>query len=236
VRSLGCGIVAACLVALVLWPTRERAGLRGSGSTPGYVLFSPLLSGTTYLVDTSGRVVHTWWSEFAPGASVHLLENGHLLRPARDPRLPFFTGGGQGGRIQEFTWDGDLVWDFVLGTRERMPHHDVAPLPNGNVLAIAWERKSREEAIRAGRRPERIGDEGLWPDAILEIAPRPPSGGEIVWEWHVWDHLVQEQDPARSNYGEVAAPRSSRTSCRGPTACATATPSSAPGRPGTSSR
>ena len=197
--------MAACLVAAALWPTRERAGLRGGAPSPGYVLFSPLLSGTTYLIDTSGQVVHTWQSEFAPGASVHLLGNGHLLRPARDPRLPFFTGGGQGGRIQEFAWNGELVWDFVVGTRQRMPHHDVAPLPGGNVLSIVWERKTTEEAIRAGRRVELVADEGLWPDVILEIAPRPPSGGEIVWEWHVWDHLVQDHDPSRSNYGSVAS-------------------------------
>jgi hypothetical protein len=204
-RRIGYGIVVASLVGTGLCPTRERAGLRGSGASPGYVLFSPLLSGITYLIDTSGQVVHTWQSEFAPGASVHLLSNGHLLRPARDPRLPFFTGGGQGGRIQEITWNGELVWDFVAGSRERMPHHDVAPLPNGNVLAIVWERRTLEEAIRAGRRPELVTDEGLWPDCVLEIARRPPSGGEIVWEWHVWDHLVQDRDPARSNYGNVAA-------------------------------
>jgi hypothetical protein len=205
VRRVGLGIVTACLVGASLWPPRERTGLRGGAPSPGYVLFSPLLSGATYLIDTSGRVVHAWQGEFAPGASVHLLDNGHLLRPARDPSLSFFTGGGQGGRIQEFTWDGDLVWDLVLGTRERMPHHDIAPLPGGNVLAIVWERRTREEAVRAGRRPELITDEGLWPDVILEIAPRPPGGGTVVWEWHVWDHLVQELDPARSKYGRVAA-------------------------------
>ena len=204
-RRISYGIVVASLVGTSLCPTRERAGLRGSGASPGYVLFSPLLSGVTYLIDTSGRVVHIWQSEFAPGASVHLLGNGHLLRPARDPELPFFTGGGQGGRIQELTWNGELVWDFVVGSRERMPHHDVAPLPNGNVLAIVWERRTLEEAIRAGRRPELVTEEGLWPDGVLEIAPRPPSGGEIVWEWHVWDHLVQDWDPARSNHGQVAA-------------------------------
>ena len=28
--------------------------------------------------------------------------------------------------------------------------------------------------------------------------------GEIVWEWHVWDHLIQEYDPQKENYGKVA--------------------------------
>jgi hypothetical protein len=197
--------VALFLGASLGSPTRRTPVRERGASAPGYVLFSPLLSTVTYLIDKKGRVVHTWDSDFPPGASVHLLDDGRLLRPARDADLPFFSGGGQGGRIQEFTWEGKLVWDLVLGTRERMPHHDVAPTPDGNVLALVWERKSREEAIRAGNRPELVTGVGLWPDAVLEIAPEPPTGGRIVWEWHVWDHLVQDQDPARPGYGDPSA-------------------------------
>jgi hypothetical protein len=199
------GIVVALLLGVSLCSTHQGPTARGTpAAAPGYVLFSPLLSTATYLIDKQGRVVHAWDSDFAPGASVYLLDNGHLLRPARDPELPFFTGGGQGGRIQEFTWQGALVWDFVVGSRERMPHHDIMPLPNGNVLAIVWERKSRDEAIRIGRRPERVTDAGLWPDCVLEIAPRPPAGGEVVWEWHVWDHLVQDWNPECPGYGRLS--------------------------------
>ena len=201
-KRIGWGIVVAYLVGATLCGTDRQSTVYGTGAAaPGYVLFSPLLSTATYLIDKNGRVVHAWDGDFAPGASVYLLDDGHLLRPARDPDLPFFTGGGQGGRIQEFTWEGRLVWDFVLGSRERMPHHDIAPLPNGHVLAIVWERKSRAEALRLGRRPERVGEAGLWPDCVLEIVPRPPTGGEIVWEWHVWDHLIQDRDPARPGHG-----------------------------------
>ncbi len=170
-------------------------------ASPGYVLFAPILSGTTYLIDTAGKVVHTWETERAPGASVYLLDNGHLLRTARAWNVPVFKGGGQGGRIQEFTWEGDLVWDFSLATPERLLHHDIAKLPNGNVLAIAWEARSAEEARRAGRRPDLIPEKGLWPDLVMEIEPAPPAGGRIVWEWHAWDHLVQDHDPDAPNYG-----------------------------------
>jgi hypothetical protein len=170
----------------------------------GYILFSPLLSTTTYLIDRAGKVVHTWESELAPGASVYLLENGHLLRCSRQPEVPRFHGGGLGGRLQEFDWKGDLVWEWNCASGERLQHHDIAPMPNGNVLLIAWEAKTREQALLAGRRLNRVGPDGLWPESIIEVQPVRPKGGSIVWEWHLWDHLIQDFESGRSNYGKIS--------------------------------
>jgi hypothetical protein len=83
-------------------------------------------------------------------------------------------------------------------------HHDIEIMPNGNILAIAYEVKSPEEALEAGRDSHIIPKAGLWPDKIIEIKPTKPSGGEIVWEWHMWDHLVQDLDEAKQNYGVVS--------------------------------
>lgn len=185
---------------------RTQRGGRGNDLddrvAAGYVLFSPLLSTVTYLLDKRGRVVHTWESELAPGVSVYLLDNGHLLRTGRQPRVPF-RGGGQGGRLQEFDWEGKLVWDWVAATETWLQHHDIEPLPSGNVLVIVWESKSRQEAIRAGRRPTLLGPGGLWPDAVLEVAPLVPDDARVVWEWHLWDHLIQNYDPGQANYGKL---------------------------------
>jgi hypothetical protein len=137
-------------------------------------------------------------------ASVYLLGNGHLLRCARQPDAPVFDGGAQGGRIQTFSWDGELLWDFVFASEERLQHHDIEPLPNGNILLIAWEYKTREQAIQMGRYPNLVGAAGLWPDCVFEIRPHGPIGGQVVWEWHLWDHLIQDYDPRRDNYGSVA--------------------------------
>ena len=184
----------------------EPRGLRINlpQAQPGYTLFGPLLSDTTYLIDNAGQVVHTWKAELAPAGGIYLLDNGNLLRPARQPEVERFSGGGQGGRLQEFTWDGELVWDFSFTSDQHLQHHDVEVLPNGNILAIAWEHKSAEDARWAGRDPARVPEAGLWPDMIVEIEPQRPAGGRIVWEWHAWDHLVQDRDKRLPNYGVPA--------------------------------
>jgi len=175
-----------------------------AAALPGYTLFSPLLSSTTYLVDMEGQVVHTWPSRYPAGNGVYLLDNGGLLRGCRLPLGKMFAGGGIAGRVEEMDWDGDLVWEFEYATSSHWHHHDIEPLPSGNILMIAWEHKTREEALARGRDPEALDEEGLWPDHIIEIRPTPPEGAKIVWEWHVWDHLVQDRDPGLPGYGKVA--------------------------------
>jgi hypothetical protein len=176
------------------------------GSYDGYTLFAPLQYRTTYLIDNEGRLVQSWDSAYTPGNSVYLLENGNLLRTATLPRGPdaTFGTGGAGGRVEEFTWDGTLVWEFEYSGDQHLQHHDIERLPNGNVLMIAWEYKKAAEAITAGRDPDLLTDGELWPDHIIEVEPTGASGGHIVWEWHVWDHLIQDYDPTKDNYGVVA--------------------------------
>ena len=185
----------------------EPRGLRlnTAAAMPGYVLFNPLRSPTTYLVDREGRVVHTWEGEVEPGGGLYLLDNGHLLRGVREPDVAVFSGGGQAGRLQELTWDGDLVWDFTFASEKHLLHHDIAVMPNGNILAIAWERKSAEEAAQAGRLAALTPEAGLWPDMIVEFEPQPPDGARIVWEWHMWDRTIQDHNPAAENFGDPAA-------------------------------
>jgi hypothetical protein len=44
----------------------------------------------------------------------------------------------------------------------------------------------------------------MWPDFVVEIDPIRPEDGEIIWEWHVWDHLIQDVDPKMDHFGSVA--------------------------------
>ena len=145
------------------------------------------------------NVIRTWHCTSNPGFVAYLLADGSILRPCTYPGGAFY-GGGLGGRIQKYDADGDLVWDFLFSTYQYAQHHDVAGMPNGNVLLIAWERKTPQEVIAAGR-VNTYGE--MWPTAIFEVEPSGPTGGNVVWEWHLWDHLIQDADQTKENYGVV---------------------------------
>ena len=172
----------------------------------GYTLMAPKHNNVTYLIDNQGRIVNQWKSSYEPGQSAYLLPDGHLLR-AGMMKVQGGTGGGEGGRIEEYDWNGKLIWEFELATRDRQLHHDIKPLPNGHVLALMVERKSRDEAVAAGFDPDALRDDTLEADAVVEIEPTLPKGGRIVWEWHVWDHLTHGVD--RAAHPELVDPRGS---------------------------
>ncbi len=179
-----------------------------SRAAPGYTLLLPMHSGNTYLIDNAGQVVHSWNSgNYEPGRMAYLMPNGHLMRADSLPGQGPPIGGGDGGRIREYDWDGNVVWTFTYATSTYALHHDFKPLPNGNVIALLVETKTPAQMAAAGMRPDILqsGATNLYPDAVVEIEPIKPSGGRIVWEWHVWDHLVQNYDSSKSNYGTPSA-------------------------------
>ncbi|NNF76231.1 MAG: hypothetical protein HKN00_13685 [Flavobacteriaceae bacterium] len=172
-------------------------------ATPGYVMFQPSASTKTVLINLDGEVVHEWQHDLN-SMQAYLLDNGHLLSLQRDIDFPTFAAGGQAGRIREYDWDGNMLWDFEYATETELTHHDIEPLPNGNVLAISYEVIPFEEAVAAGRDPNYTAKAGIWPDKIIEIKPTKPEGGEIVWEWRMWDHIIQDNDSTKANYGVLA--------------------------------
>jgi hypothetical protein len=167
----------------------------------GRILFAPMWGFTTYVIDSTGAVNHTWSSNYIPGVAVWWVGDGSILRTLRVGGGP---GLGAGGGVQKIRWDGTVLWDYRCNTDACFSHHDVQSLPNGDVLLIAWEAKTRDEAIAAGKNPSSVTDMGMMPDQVIEIKPTGPTTGEIVWEWHVWDHLIQQYDASKENYGVVA--------------------------------
>ena len=181
---------------------RRGLTVTSDGLAEGYVLFAVPNSALVYLINRQGEVVHQWKGNYGGMArTTYLMDDGSIIQNTVDPDFPVFAGGGEAGRIQKISWDSKVVWDFEYADEEAHVHHDISAMPNGNILAIAWEAKTANEALAAGRKPELIPKAGLWPDKIIEIQPQGHRGGKIVWEWHMWDHLIQDFDSRKANYG-----------------------------------
>jgi len=170
------------------------------GLAEGYVLFAVPNSASVYLINRKGEVVHEWKGNYGV-LNAYLQDDGSLVQNASDPDFPVFAAGGECGRLQKITWDSKILWDFEYADEHAHVHHDFNVMPNGHILAIAWEAKTAQEVLAAGRNPKLIPKAGLWPDKIIEIEPIDETHGKIVWEWHIWDHLIQDYDNKKANYG-----------------------------------
>ena len=174
----------------------------------GYTLFSPLpnqnISGanTTYLIDNSENIINTWSHDCTPVTISYILPDSSIVVPCTQSEVDGLGGGGlAGGRILKLSWDGTVLWDDIFAQSHFQPHHDIEPLPNGNILFITYERKTLDEALSLGR--ESITDE-IWPSYIIELEQVGLDSSRIVWEWHLWDHTVQDIYPNLENYGSIA--------------------------------
>ena len=158
-----------------------------------------------YLFNNCGEVINEWNSTYPPGNSVYLLPNGNLLRAGRviDNSSNIFFGG-QGGVVELYNWDGDLIWSYLYNSNDFRQHHDIYPMPNGNVMILAATVMTELEAITAGRDPDLINDNRLYNERVFEVEPIGTNQGNVVWEWNVKDHLIQDFDIAKNNFGDVA--------------------------------
>lgn len=165
----------------------------------GYTLFAPTNYNHVYLIDNCGYIVNEWECGSYPNHMAYLLEDGSLLRTGTVDS-PFFDGGGTCGIIDCYSWEGDLLWAYEYHSPLYHQHHDIEPMPNGNVLFITWYKYPAAEAIANGKDPQAT-QMSVWMDHIMEY---DPVANEVVWEWRSWDHLIQDFDPTKLNYGVVA--------------------------------
>ena len=170
----------------------------------GYTLFTPMSAfdddATTYLMNNDYEFLNTWTHDQGPASMPYLLQDSSIIYPYR-VAFPTMVVGGVGGGIQKQSWDGEILWEYEFANEQYQHHHDVEPLPNGNILLIVWEKKTAQEAYNMGREIIDNPLNVMWPTALLELEP---ESGEIVWEWHIWDHTVQDIFPELPNYGVIS--------------------------------
>ena len=85
------------------------------------------------------RRVNKWTSAYKLGVG-YILPNGNLLKSGQN-------------RIELRDWDNNLLWDVDLNAFGISQHHDIEPLPNGNILVLSRDVYNSTDAINSGRDP-----------------------------------------------------------------------------------
>lgn len=173
------------------------------GVAPGYRMIAPHNTTDTLLIDTNNNVVHTWPGVNNPGNGAYLDADGNLIRTEQIVGAPPI--GGRGGGLTKVAYDGTMLWDWEFASSTGWAHHDIALLPNGNVLMIVWDRIPIADAIAAGRDPSTLQGATEWlPDSVIEVEQTGLTTANIVWRWNFMDHIIQDFDSSKANFGVVA--------------------------------
>ena len=106
----------------------------------GMTLFTPTGSGTagnntTYLINNNLEGINSWIHPRGAASIPYLLEDSTLIYPYR-VQNPSMSAGGVGGGISKYNWEGDILWSYEFANETYQHHHDIEPLPNGNILVI----------------------------------------------------------------------------------------------------
>jgi len=168
---------------------QEGVTLNTDEAQESYILYSDRF--TTYLVDNCGGIVRTWP---LGRNNVHLhpklLEDGTLIAIVEE---------GFRYMIHEYNWNGSLAKEINLNASGIILHYEVIKLDNGNYLTAGREILSEAELVDLGYTEEEA-DGYDYMDMMLELDP----SGNIVWQWNIKDHIIQDRYPDKANYGVIA--------------------------------
>lgn len=164
----------------------------------GFVVYNSINQTTARLINASGQIVHTWACPSPANYAMALRDNGNIVRGAiHSPN--FISGAAVGGKVQELNPQAQVVWEFVYSTQDHVTHHDLCLMPNGNVLLIAWVKKTLAQLQALGY----TGNTAKYPGRIIEIQPTGTTA-QVVWEWNMEDRFIQFVDPNKPNYMPIA--------------------------------
>ena len=132
-------LIGSLLISLFSFSQAPTIGLLKTdiNVTDGYTLFTPRQSNNVYLINNCGEKINEWNFEEQPGATCYLLDNGNLLRAGRDS-------------LQIRDWNNNVIWTYAATANGYLQHHDIEPLPNGNILCLLFDIYTDVELIAMG--------------------------------------------------------------------------------------
>lgn len=166
-----------------------------------YTLYATKNGTQAFLVDTANiPVTFKTWTFASTKKSVYstyLTAGDTIVRSYKPAGNTTWNTGPCHGGIQKIAWDGTVAWNYeYYAANAYCPHHDICPMPNGNVLLICYDYKTAAQASAAGSSQASV----FYSEKIIEVHPTSATTGTIVWEWKLWDHMCQNYDPSKSNY------------------------------------
>lgn len=184
-------------------PRRMHAKLRNNADRFGLKYHDPSrayqgvtlypVSGTAeiLLLTMEGKVGHKWdidadRARLLPNCNL-LVVHGSKWGAKREPWKSIRP------IVREYDWNGEAVWEYHAPD---FAHHDIRRLSNGNTIFLY--RTIVEDTTGTKIKDPILRKLPLSSDSIVEVTPT----GEVVWEWHVHDHLDWNScGRARCRYG-----------------------------------
>lgn len=172
---------AACLVATLLGGCYDYeivvSRYDPARAYNGLTYFQDVFTGALLGVDMDGEVLweHTEPSDYTDGDNLgfRVLDNGNIL----------YTGDSRRKILDP--WENEVLWE----DEQRGGHHDLRMTPQGTILFLT------NEWFYVDYDPWKPNNR-LLGDVVQELDPQT---GEILWEWHLRDHV----DPVEHNEREA---------------------------------
>lgn len=183
-RSYLTFILGLCLIiSFIPSPLTAQTGitLNSEAAMDGYTLFENSIG--TYLINNCGEVVNTWAITNTDNHT-KLLPNGNMVYI-------------QGNHVKEVDWDGNEVVSVTHSDDDVLLEYEVIVLPSGNYLCIARRDFSVEQFLDLGYN---YGN-NTSPSVVDIIVELDRETGDIVWEWNIADHVIQQRVDTLANYG-----------------------------------
>ena len=152
----------------------------------GIVLLSDYKYDKAVLINIDDEIIHQW--DIPSLLKSYLNPDSSLYSFSRVNNDEFF--------IQLIDWDGNQLWSYILEIEICRLHHELEILPNGNILCLCRETISHDENI--------FFHNDLDIDKIIEIEPVGNNEANIIWEWHFYNHLIQDSDIDAPEYGDIS--------------------------------
>lgn len=173
-------------------------------------------------MDNDGKLLHQWNEPdgLRIGGGSYLSEEGTLLRSVTfDTEGELFDDPSIGGNaIREFNKEGECIWEFRYYTSFFRLNRDFVILPNGNIIANAWEVHPWFNAKINGFTETGFSDpNGYWSHTLVEVSRHDgrknpewshthevrdgnftntcktfSDEADLLWKWDSFDHSSDE--------------------------------------------